>query len=101
VGQGIKLPDAKPAGQTGFTSVTTVTTPVNHQIDGIAITAWTVDAVCPAGSTLVSGGYAIDLGWPNARVAYSGPSGANGWRITMQDANAGAIWFHVFAVCAQ
>ena len=100
-GQIAPSPQAKPTDQVGFTTAFTVTTPLNSQIDGVTFTGWTLHATCPAGSTVVSGGYRIPVGWPYAKITYNGPDGANGWQISVDEANAAAIQFQAFAMCAQ
>lgn len=98
--QGIKLPDARPQ-QSAFTTVTQV---VSNQISLDAGGAIAVQAVCPAGTTLVGGGFAfVEEGNPNARpfVRESQPL-SNSWFVSVANWATGAWYtsFKAFALCA-
>jgi hypothetical protein len=86
-------------GPTAFTQVTTVTTP-DIEVQGAAQGF----ATCPAGTTLIGGGFSFtNEGNPNAQpmVRYSQPSG-NSWNVGVANFATGA-WYTVFkayALCA-
>ena len=95
-------PDAKPvSGQSGFTTVTQV---VSNEIALDAGAAIAGSAVCPAGSTLVGGGFTfVSEGNPNARpfVRESHPL-SNGWFVSVANWATGAYYasFKAYALCA-
>jgi hypothetical protein len=101
-GQGIKLPDAKPVDQVGFTKVLTV---VGSSVDvQNGDGRKTATATCPVGSTAVGGSYIIS-NFLQARsfiYDYSGLDNANGWSVTGMVLDAGAlVTFSASATCLQ
>jgi len=98
VGNSAPAPQAKPNSQAGFTTVSSVTSSQGVN-DNYSFTATTVVASCPAGSTLTGGGSQIS-GNAAARVDYSGPDGANGWKVVIENPAYTTIYFHAFALCA-
>ncbi len=63
-----------------------------------------VTATCPAGTTLVSGGYSLTLASPTQLVTISAdyPSAANAWTATeLNPQSGGAITLTTYAYCAQ
>ena len=96
--QGIKVPDAKPADQVGWTKM------VANLADGFvpAGGAATVTAKCPVGTTAISGGFIAD----NANVLAPKMIGSyldatNGWTVGLSNTAPGsfAFTFTVFAYC--
>jgi hypothetical protein len=91
----------KPGAGGGFTTVTVVKTS-EIQLPGGAIAQ---TAVCPAGSTVVGGGYEFtNEGNPNAvpHVTQSYPVGSSGWWVRVTDWATGSwpVAFYVYALCA-
>jgi hypothetical protein len=93
VSQGKPAPDP-----TGFTKVTMVeSNPIFNAGGGLA-----GQAICPAGTTLISGGYTFisEGGWsPVPAVTQNQPYGNGWWVRTVVLNNTGAT-FKVFAMCA-
>jgi hypothetical protein len=98
-GQGIKVPEAKPTDQIGFTKVTSVfgagLTHAGFKGQG--------SATCPAGSVVVGGGFNIIDGVSNVSrpiVTSSADDGSNGWFVVVdQQGGATDVHFSVFAYC--
>ena len=94
---GIKLPDAKPQPQIGFTKVATYPSATVPVAPGASVAAI---ATCPAGSVLVGGGFSMPLDEPVPRVVRSHPDGypnASGWRVLVSNRDAGAVASEVTA----
>jgi len=90
---------AKPVNQVGFTTVTTVT---SATVEALPLVPGYLVATCPAGTTVISGGYEIITGLDDARVYYNGPSGANGWKVKLTVAVDGSsTTYNAIAMCAQ
>lgn len=85
----------KPAAP--FTTVFTVESPV-ATISPPAFYGWTAMATCPAGSTLIGGGYRVLTGYMDFHVSHNEPSGQNGWRVTGYTSVASAT-FVATAIC--
>jgi hypothetical protein len=101
-GEGIKLPDAKPAPQVGFTKITVLTSvPVNVSAgEGTGATE-----TCPAGSTAIGGTYNISSHVTGATAPWlneNGLDGSNGWRVGFWNDQVGASGFNytVSVYCA-
>lgn len=93
-------PNLKPVDQVGWTKVTSVWSAVASP--GFSNAAQTAN--CPAGTTLISGGYAFtNTGNPDAPplVRWSHAIG-NEWYVSVANAatGAGAVAFQVYARCA-
>lgn len=93
---------AKPVDQVGFTKVSYVTSgPGYTTMPGGAVADFTVS--CPAGSTVVTGGYTVP--WWDASavppfVLINGPNG-NGWKVRFSNEAPGmkSFQFYMFATC--
>lgn len=98
VGQGIKLPDAKPADQVGFTNVTKVITtgvPINPGSQQV------VTAHCPTGTVVIGGSYRLwgfDPAGAVPWVSQSEDDGSNGWSVYIANKQPGAILGTAYAV---
>lgn len=93
-------PTLKPVDQVGWTKVTSVTS--GEFSPGVSAIAGHVS--CPAGTTLISGGYRFtNEGNPNARpfVRFSHAMGDE-WVVGVANFATGAwaVAFHVYALCA-
>jgi hypothetical protein len=98
-GQLTPNPQAKPVNQVGFTTVTTVT---SATFEALPLVPGYLVATCPAGTTVISGGYEILTGQDDARIYYDGPSGANGWKVKLTVAVGGSsTTYNAFAMCAE
>ena len=103
-GQGIRVPQAKPTDQVGFTQVFTVQEPVfTHVSKG---STGTGTATCPAGSHVIGGYYTItfDGTAPDFTYISAGIDQANGWSVRGSVPAAAAsdiVTFVVTAVCIQ
>jgi hypothetical protein len=99
--QGIKIPDAKPADQVGFTKITRVVSSPKSFLPG-----WTgmIMATCPDGTTIVGGGYRIFGGGINhPLISFSDINEAypNAWSIELDNPAAGASGtLYAVALCA-
>jgi len=101
-GGGIKLPDAKPAAQVGFTKITRVTSAQCNVVIGENSSN---TATCSAGTTAIGGNYNISLFVSSASFPwfrFAGLDGQNGWSVTIWNEQAGAREFsyYVTAYCA-
>lgn len=100
--QGIKLPDAKPVDQVGFTKVGQIYTGVVWVNPGEF--KWAV-ATCPDGSTVVGGGYEFSGGNGNkdapAFISESRPW-ENTWRVAVSNYATGSqqAGFRAWVLCA-
>ena len=79
-------------------TVTILTSPV-AVIDGITFTSNVAWITCPAGSTVVGGGYEFTYGVMNGRVVYNGPVGTNIWKVVVYGEGAAQVWFKAFGTC--
>jgi hypothetical protein len=97
--QGIQVPQAKPTDQVGFTTAQTIT---SATIDIPAGTNGVATATCPAGTTLVGGGYTIIVWGVTPAVYLNNPNGAGtGWDAgLLNPAGGGNALFKAFARCA-
>ena len=86
---------AKPAAGP---TVTILTSPVAN-IDGITFTSNVAWITCPAGATVVGGGYEFTYGLMNSRVAYNGPVGTNIWKVLVQAEGVSQSAFKAFGTC--
>ena len=97
--EGIKAAQGKPADQVGFTKITKVTAP--GIVSPGAVNSAT--AACPAGTTVIGGGYltlsGVGIGTTPVYTT-SHDDGNNGWSITALNQNPnGALSFQVYAYC--
>ena len=102
-GQGIRVPEAKPTDQVGFTNVFSVAGPGVSFNTGTGPT--TLTATCPAGSRAIGGGYEV-INYPVSRslsITKSGLNAANGWSVTlwMFDAASPPANVNVTANCVE
>lgn len=95
--------NSKPIDQVGFTKITRA-----WLFPHVAVSAnstGTGTATCPAGTTVINGGYRI-LGVPNGGafpiVIWSEDDGANGWTVILNNTQPGSVLLtlEVFAYCA-
>ena len=95
-------PSARPADQVGWTkAVTVVSTPLSVAPGAASFAT----ATCPAGTTLVGGGYSLDLGFGVAPIVYlNNPGiGGTGWNAGVKNLNAAGgsyVSVHAVARCA-
>lgn len=67
--------------------------------DLVGVSTGSSDATCPAGTGIVSGGYASDLAYGDAFI--NEPDGNNGWRVFGVNDNASYTdTIQAVAVCA-
>jgi hypothetical protein len=91
--------NANAAGKpTAGPTVTILTSPV-AVIDGITFTSNVAWITCPAGATVVGGGYEFTSGAMNSRVAYNGPLGTNIWKVVVYGEGASKATFRTFGTC--
>ena len=79
-------------------TVTILTSPV-ATIDGIAFTSNVAWITCPAGATVVGGGYEFTYGVMNSRVVYNGPVGTNIWKVLVYAEGVSQSAFKAFGTC--
>lgn len=79
-------------------TVTILTSPV-ATIDGITFTSKVAWITCPAGATVVGGGYEFTYGVMNSRVVYNGPVGTNIWKVLVNVEGAAQASFKAFGTC--
>ena len=101
--QGIKVPQAKPTDQVGFTNVFTV----DGNSVGISVGDGPrpVTATCPAGSQAIGGGYGVS-NWAASRfltITGFGLDGANGWTAKgwVWDVSAPTVFVTPHVICIQ
>jgi hypothetical protein len=79
-------------------SVTYVTSPFVN-IDGVTFISNVATVTCPAGTSIVGGGYEFSFGQMHARIAYNGPVGTNVWKVLVYGEGAWASTFRAFGTC--
>ena len=68
-------------------------------IDGVTFISNVATVTCPAGTSIVGGGYEFSFGQMHARVAYNGPVGTNVWKVLVYGEGAWASTFRAFGTC--
>jgi hypothetical protein len=68
-------------------------------IDGVTFISNVALVTCPAGTSIVGGGYEFSFGQMHARVAYNGPVGTNVWKVLVYGEGAWASTFRAFGTC--
>jgi hypothetical protein len=79
-------------------AVTYLTSPV-AKIDGITFISNVAYVTCPAGTSIVGGGYEFTYGVMSARIGYNGPVGTNVWKVLVYGEGAAQVWFKAFGTC--
>ena len=79
-------------------AVTYLTSPI-AKIDGVTFISNVAYITCPAGTSIVGGGYEFTYGVMNARIAYNGPVGTNVWKVLVYGEGASTVWFKAFGTC--
>ena len=79
-------------------AVTYLTSPIAN-IDGVTFISNVAYITCPAGSTVVGGGYEFTSGFMNSRIAYNGPVGTNVWRVIVYGEGVSKASFRAFGTC--
>ena len=91
---GIRVPDAKPVDQVGFTQVTRVNSPNPESV--VAGQTSAASVACPAGSTAIGGHYNISLYIATATppwVRFSGLNGLNEYTVSFANEQCGGSSF--------
>ena len=91
-------PSARPIAQVGWTQAVTIVSTAKNVAPG---TAGVATATCPAGTTLVGGGFTLDYNGGAAPAVYlNNPGiGSTGWNVGVQNMNAaGGPYVSVYAV---
>ena len=96
---GIKLPDAKPTDQVGFTKVTAYSTALIPLVVGQTAH---VLATCPAGSFMTGGGHTMTPVGTSPSVLQSFPDGLDQWHVVVRNDQAGAqnLSVRAWVLCA-
>jgi hypothetical protein len=79
-------------------AVTYLTSPIAN-IDGVTFISNVAYITCPAGSTVVGGGYEFTYGVMNSRIGYNGPVGSNVWKVLVYGEGASKVSFRAFGTC--
>lgn len=79
-------------------TITYLTSPIAN-IDGVTFISNVAYITCPAGSTVVGGGYEFTYGVMNSRIGYNGPVGTNVWKVLVYGEGASTVAFRAFGTC--
>ena len=79
-------------------AVTYLTSPFVN-IDGVTFISNVAYVTCPAGTSIVGGGYEFSFGQMHARIAYNGPVGTNVWKVLVYGEGAWSSTFRAFGTC--
>jgi hypothetical protein len=78
-------------------TITYLTSPIAN-ISGVSSIVDVAYITCPAGSTVVGGGYEFTYGVMNSRIGYNGPVGTNVWKVLVYTEGA-QVSFRAFGTC--